>query len=206
MRVLIVEDEAKISAAIKRVLTAERYSADVADDGVAALALAESHDYDIIVLDRLLPDLEGMEVLRLLRARGADTPVLMLTALDAIDDRVAGLDAGADDYLAKPFAFRELLGRMRALARRSPEQPAESLRAGDIELDPLRHRVTVAGASEDLSAREYALPRLPDTRARSRRDPAADPRRRLGCRARRLLQRRGSVRPLRSPKAGNAWA
>ena len=157
MRVLVVEDEPKISAAIERVLTAERYSTDVAGDGVAALALAEHHGYDIIVLDRLLPDLEGVEVLRLLRARGVDTPVLMLTALDTIDDRVSGLDAGADDYLAKPFAFRELLARMRALARRAPEQPAERVSAGDIELDPVRHRVTVGARSEDLSAREYAL-------------------------------------------------
>ena len=106
MRVLVVEDEPKIAAAIHRVLTAEHYSSDVAADGVAALALAEGNGYDVIVLDRLLPDLEGVEVIRLLRTRGIDTPVLMLTALDTIDDRVAGLDAGADDYLTKPFAFK----------------------------------------------------------------------------------------------------
>jgi DNA-binding response OmpR family regulator len=157
MRVLVVEDEPKIAAAIHRVLEAERHSTDVATDGVGALALAEASDYDVIVLDRLLPDLEGVEVLRLLRARGVDTPVLMLTALDTIDDRVTGLDAGADDYLTKPFSFRELLARLRALARRSPETEGERLVAGDIELDPVRHRVTVGAESEDLSAREYAL-------------------------------------------------
>ena len=120
VRVLIVEDETKIARAIERVLLAERYAADVAEDGVAALALAGERDYDVILLDRMLPDLDGMEVLRLLRSRGVRSPILMLTALGTLDHRVAGLDAGADDYLAKPFAFSELLARIRALARRSP--------------------------------------------------------------------------------------
>ena len=157
MRVLIVEDEEKIAQAIDRVLTAERYATDVAADGVAALALAGGQDYDVILLDRMLPDLDGVEVLRLLRSRGVHTPVLMLTALGSLDHRVEGLDSGADDYLAKPFAFNELLARIRALARRSPARPAETLTAGDIVLDPTRIRVTVGSQSEDLSAREFAL-------------------------------------------------
>ena len=128
VRVLIVEDETKIARAIERVLLAERYAADIAEDGVAALALASERDYDVILLDRMLPDLDGMEVLRLLRSRGVRSPVLMLTALGTLDHRVAGLDAGADDYLAKPFAFSELLARIRALARRSPERPRRAHR------------------------------------------------------------------------------
>jgi DNA-binding response OmpR family regulator len=157
MRVLIVEDEAKIARAVERVLLGERMSVDVADDGFAALALAEQQAYDVILLDRLLPDLDGVEVIRLLRGRGVDTPILMLTALGTLDHRVSGLDAGADDYLAKPFAFRELLARIRALARRAPTQVAVPLSIGDITLDPLRIRVTVGDRGEDLSAREFAL-------------------------------------------------
>ncbi len=157
VRVLIVEDETKIARAIERVLTAERFSTDIAEDGVAALALAGERDYDVILLDRMLPDLDGMEVLRLLRSRGVRSPILMLTALGTLDHRVAGLDAGADDYLTKPFAFSELLARIRALARRSPERPDERIEAGDIVLDPLRIRVSVGEASQDLTAREFAL-------------------------------------------------
>ncbi len=157
MRVLIVEDEEKIARAIDRVLTAERYSTDVVGDGVGALALAADRDFDVILLDRMLPDLDGLEVLRLLRDRGVDTPVLMLTALGTLDHRVEGLDGGADDYLAKPFAFNELLARIRALARRAPERAAEPLSAGDLMLDPLRIRVSVGTRSEELSAREFAL-------------------------------------------------
>ncbi len=157
MRILIVEDEQKIARAIDRVLTAERYATDVAGDGVGALALAADRAYDVILMDRMLPDLDGLEVLRLLRSRGNDTPVLMLTALGNLDHRVEGLDGGADDYLAKPFAFNELLARIRALARRNPERTAEPLTAGDIVLDPLRMQVSVGNDSTELSAREFAL-------------------------------------------------
>jgi DNA-binding response OmpR family regulator len=157
MRVLIIEDEEKIARAIDRVLTAERYGTDVAPDGVTGLALASEGDYQVILLDRMLPDLDGMEVLRLLRSRGVTTPVLMLTALGTLDHRVSGLDAGADDYLAKPFAFSEMLARIRALTRRAPEPAEERLVAGDLVLDPLRFRVTVGSQSQDLSAREFAL-------------------------------------------------
>ena len=118
MHVLVVEDEPKMAALIRRVLVAERHVVDVAPDGVSAVALADAGPHDVIVLDRMLPDIDGFTVLRLLRAKGIATPVLMLTALGTVDDRVAGLDAGADDYLAKPFAFSELLARIRALGRR----------------------------------------------------------------------------------------
>ncbi len=157
MRILIVEDEEKIAKAIDRVLTAERYATDMAADGVAALALVSEQDYDVILMDRMLPDLDGLEVLRLMRSRGVGTPVLMLTALGSLDHRVEGLDGGADDYLAKPFAFNELLARIRALGRRGPERAAEPLTAGDIVLDPLRIRFSVGDRSEELSAREFAL-------------------------------------------------
>jgi DNA-binding response OmpR family regulator len=157
VRVLIIEDEEKIARAIDRVLTAERYGTDVALDGMSGLALASERDYQVILLDRMLPDLDGMEVLRLLRSRGVGTPVLMLTALGTLDHRVAGLDAGADDYLAKPFAFSEMLARIRALTRRAPEPSDERLSAGDLVLDPLRFRVAVGSLTQDLSAKEFAL-------------------------------------------------
>jgi two-component system OmpR family response regulator len=157
VRVLIVEDEDKIARAIERVLAGEHYATDTAGDGLTGLALATDRDYDVILLDRVLPDLDGIEVLRLMRARGVATPVLMLTALGTLDHRVAGLDAGADDYLAKPFAFSELLARVRALTRRAPDRPDQRLSAGDIVLDPLRIRVSVGANAEDLSAREFAL-------------------------------------------------
>jgi DNA-binding response OmpR family regulator len=157
MHILVVEDEPKMAEAIRRVLVAEHYTVDACGDGLEALAFADQHEYDVIVLDRLIPGLEGVGVVRALRTKGIATPVLMLTALGALEHRVEGLDAGADDYLAKPFAFSEFLARLRALARRSPELAGERLVAGDIELDPVRHQVTVNGRSELLSAREYAL-------------------------------------------------
>jgi len=157
MRILVVEDEPKMGQLLRRVLVAERHVADLAPDGVSALALAAGEPYDVIVLDRMLPDMDGVEVLRLLRARGVTTPVLMLTALDGVEHRVAGLDAGADDYLAKPFAFAELLARLRALGRRSVLSADERLTAGDIELDELRHVARVGDEAVELSAREFAL-------------------------------------------------
>lgn len=143
--------------AIRRVLVAEHYSVDIASDGGEALAFLDQHTYDVVILDRVLPDLGGVEIVRAMRAKRIATPVLMVTALSALEHRVEGLDAGADDYLPKPFAFSELLARLRALSRRSPELVTERLTAGDIELDPVRHQVTVKGRSELLSAREYAL-------------------------------------------------
>jgi DNA-binding response OmpR family regulator len=143
--------------AIRRVLIAEHYTVDVARDGTEALAFLTLGAYDAVVLDRLLPDMTGIDVLHAMRARRLATPVLMLTALSALEHRVEGLDAGADDYLPKPFAFSELLARLRALARRSPDINGERLSAGVIELDPIRHEVCVEGRGELLSAREYAL-------------------------------------------------
>jgi two-component system OmpR family response regulator len=157
MRILVVEDEPKMGELVRRVLVSEHHVVDLATDGVTALGLATAADYDVLVLDRMLPDIDGLELLRLLRAKGVATPTLMLTALGTVDHRVAGLDAGADDYLAKPFAFAELLARLRALARRRTEPTEERLVAGSIELDELRHVVRVGERSVELSAREFAL-------------------------------------------------
>ena len=157
MRILLVEDEPRMAAAIRRVLAAEHYTIDLAQDGEEALAFLDRTAYDVVVLDRMLPGISGDDVLRRMRDKGMPTPVLMLTALSALEHRVQGLDAGADDYLPKPFAFSELLARLRALTRRRPELVSERLTAGDIQLDPDRHQVTVDGQSELLSAREYAL-------------------------------------------------
>lgn len=156
-RILLVEDEPKMAEAMRRVLVAEHYTVDHARDGAEALGFLDLGTYDVVVLDRILPDMTGVEVIRSMRGRHIATPVLMVTALSALEHRIEGLDAGADDYLPKPFAFSELLARLRALTRRSPEIVAERTVAGDIELDPMRHQVTVAGRSELLSAREYAL-------------------------------------------------
>jgi DNA-binding response OmpR family regulator len=157
MRILLVEDEPRMAAAIRRVLAAEHYTVDLAQDGEEALAFLDGTPYDVVVLDRMLPGISGDDVLRTMRDKTIPTPVLMLTALSALEHRVEGLDAGADDYLPKPFAFSELLARIRALTRRRPELVTERLAAGDIQLDPDRHQVTVQGQSELLSAREYAL-------------------------------------------------
>jgi DNA-binding response OmpR family regulator len=157
MRILVVEDEAKMAELIRRVLVAERHIVDVAPDGVTAIGLAEGGTFDAIVLDRMLPDVDGLTVLRLLRAKQIRTPVLLLTALGSVEERIAGLDAGADDYLPKPFAFAELVARIRALGRRPVDATASRLVAGDLELDELRHAAQVGDRTVDLSAREYAL-------------------------------------------------
>ncbi|MFI5255242.1 MAG: response regulator transcription factor [Candidatus Limnocylindrales bacterium] len=157
MRILVVEDEPKLAALIRRVLTAEHHVVDVAADGVTAVGFAEHSPYDVMILDRMLPDIDGLAVLRLLRTKGIRTPTLMLTALGSVEHRVAGLDSGADDYLAKPFAFAELLARVRALARRAGEPTEGRLAAGDLELDQLRHVARVGERVVDLSAKEFAL-------------------------------------------------
>lgn len=157
MRILVVEDERRIAAFIKRGLEEEHYAVDVAYDGEKALDWADVVDYDLIVLDVLLPKKDGIQVCRELRTRGNKVPILMLTARDTIEDRVRGLDSGADDYLVKPFAFQELLARIRALLRRQGEVKITRLQVGDLVLDTVTHRATRAGRMIELTAREYAL-------------------------------------------------
>ena len=157
MRVLVVEDENKMAALIRRGLHEEGLVADVARTGEDALWMAGSTEFDAIVLDVMLPGLDGFETCRRLRADGVWAPILMLTARDAVEDRVAGLDSGADDYLVKPFSFAELLARLRALARRdSVERPAV-LEAAGLRLDPATRQVWRGGDEISLSAREFAL-------------------------------------------------
>jgi two-component system, OmpR family, response regulator len=157
MRVLVVEDEVKMAGLIRRGLVEEGYAADVASTGEDAVWMAQAHPYDAIVLDVMLPRLSGYETCRTLRNAGVWAPVLMLTARDAVEDRVAGLDVGADDYLTKPFSFAELLARLRALARRGGvERPAE-LEVGDLRLDPAARRAWRGKVEIQLSPKEFAL-------------------------------------------------
>jgi len=157
VRILVVEDEQRIAVFIKQGLEEEGYAVDVACDGEEALDWAAMVDYDLIVLDVLLPKKNGIQTCRDLRAQGNKVPVLMLTARDAIEDRVRGLDSGADDYLVKPFAFQELLARIRALLRRSGEVKTTRLQVGDLLLDTLTHRATRGERAIELTAREYAV-------------------------------------------------
>jgi two-component system OmpR family response regulator len=157
MRVLIVEDEVKMAALLRRGLNAEGMSADVAIKGEDALWMAEATDYDAIVLDVMLPGIDGFEVCNRLRKEGVWAPILMLTARDSVRDRVTGLDGGADDYLTKPFSYAELLARLRALVRRGPIERPTELVVGDLRLDPAT-RVVRRGETEiELSAKEFAL-------------------------------------------------
>lgn len=157
MRVLVVEDEHKLAGVLKRGLEEQGYAVDVAYDGDEGLGLAEAEPYDLIVLDVLLPKLDGFALCRRLRAQGRHMPILMLTARDAVDDRVAGLDSGADDYLIKPFAFRELLARVRAMLRRNGLSKDPVLRLADLEVDTVTHEVRRAGRVVELTSKEYAV-------------------------------------------------
>ena len=157
MRVLVVEDERKLGELLRRGLGEEGYAADLADRGEEALWMAQAVPYDAIVLDVMLPGEDGFEICRRMRGGGVWAPVLMLTARDAVDDRVEGLDAGADDYLTKPFAFEELLARIRALTRRAPVERPPVLEVGDLRLDPAAHRAWRGDQELDLSAKEFAL-------------------------------------------------
>jgi two-component system OmpR family response regulator len=157
MRVLVVEDERKLGELLRRGLDEEGYAADLADRGEEALWMVQAVSYDVVVLDLMLPGADGFEICRRMRANGVWAPVLMLTARDAVDDRVTGLDAGADDYLTKPFAFEELLARLRALTRRAPAERPPVLEVGDLRLDPAAHRAWRADQELDLSAKEFAL-------------------------------------------------
>ncbi len=159
MRILIVEDEEHLARLLAEVLGREGHAAETAFDGRTALSRALTEDFDLLIVDWMLPDLDGIQVVKRLRAADVGVPVLMLTARSQLEDRVEGLDAGADDYLPKPFAFPELLARVRALARRPPEKTGEEtvLAVGDVVLDPGRHEVRRAGERIDLTAKEFAL-------------------------------------------------
>jgi two-component system, OmpR family, response regulator len=157
VRILLVDDEPKLAALLQRGLREEGITADVAGSGADGLWQATEHPYDVVVLDVMLPDLHGLDVCRRIRAADAHTPVLMLTAVGSVSDRVAGLEAGADDYLVKPFAFDELLARLRALARRGNAVPGHELRVGGLVLDLRTRRVSRDGVGIELSGQEYAL-------------------------------------------------
>lgn len=157
MRVLVVEDEPKMAALVRRGLVDEGHAADIAGAGEDAVWLAEAHPYDVVVLDVMLPGIDGFETCRRLRAAGVWTPVLMLTARDAVEDRVEGLDAGADDYLTKPFSLAELFARLRALARRGDVERPTELVVGDLRLDPATRRVWRGQTEVHLSPKEFAL-------------------------------------------------
>lgn len=157
MRILLVEDEPRMSGFIARGLREQAYAVDVAPDGESALERAASNDYDAVILDVMLPGISGIHVARRLRADGSGAPILMLTARDAIADRIAGLDGGADDYLVKPFDFGELLARLRALLRRKGEVLPGTLTVEDLTLDTARQDVRRAGRRIELTAKEYAL-------------------------------------------------
>jgi len=157
MRILVVEDEKKVASFIAKGLTEESYAVDVAYDGEEGVFMALENDYDLIVLDLMLPKLDGMEILKKIRDSGKDVPVLILTAKDSVEDIVAGLEGGSDDYLTKPFAFAELLARIRALLRRSQEQKITTLKAGDLTLNPLTREVKRGDRKIELTSKEYAL-------------------------------------------------
>ena len=157
MRILVIEDDRKAADLLATGLREEGLVVDVASTGEAGDELASVNTYAVIVLDRLLPDRDGLDVCRVLRRRGVSTPILMLTARDALEDRVTGLDAGADDYLMKPYGFSELMARIRALLRRSEMSRPVVLRVADLELDTVSQRVSRGGESVDLTAKEYAI-------------------------------------------------
>jgi DNA-binding response OmpR family regulator len=154
---LVIEDEAKVAQFIQRGLMAERYSVDVAEDGRRGLDLATSYHYDLVILDLMLPELDGTEVLRRIRATNPSVPVLVLTARDTLGDKISHLEAGADDYITKPFAFAELVARTKALLRRGPVNRSNIVRIADLEVDRLTQQVKRGGKRIELTSKEYAL-------------------------------------------------
>ena len=157
MRILVVEDEKKVAGFIKKGLEEETYAVDVAYDGEEGLHLSTEGQYDLIILDIMLPKLDGLEILSQLRTQGNDVPILLLTAKDAVDDRVTGLNKGADDYLTKPFAFSELLARVRVLLRRGKAEVKTVLQIADLMLDLVSHKVDRGGDEIELTGKEYSL-------------------------------------------------
>ena len=157
MRILVVEDEKKVARFVQQGLEEEHYTVDVAHDGEAGLRMAESENYDLLILDVMLPKLSGLELIKEFRSHKGMAPALMLTAKSATEDKVAGLDSGADDYLTKPFAFAELLARVRSLLRRSSKEKSTMLSIADLELDTVTHKARRAGRTIELTAKEYAL-------------------------------------------------
>ena len=157
MRVLVVEDNVKLAGLLREGLTGEGYAVDVANDGAAGIAYAQAGSYDAVVLDIMLPEVDGIGVLKRMRSRSDQTPVLMLTARGELDDRVGGLDAGADDYMVKPFAMDELTARLRALVRRAHAQGSSVLSVGDLEVDTVAKTARRGGRVIELSGREYAI-------------------------------------------------
>jgi DNA-binding response OmpR family regulator len=157
VRMLLVEDEKKLAELVARALRQESYAVDVADDGAQGWELAQAYDYDLIILDLMLPKLPGQELLRRIRRGNHQVPILILTARDATDEKVANFEAGADDYLTKPFAFAELLMRVKALLRRGPIPRSSVLRVGDLEVDRLAQQVRRGGKRIELTPKEYAL-------------------------------------------------
>ncbi len=157
MRILVVEDEKELAAIICKGLRENGYSVDVAHDGEEGLYMAENYPADVVVLDIMLPGMDGLSVLKAMRRKGVKTPVVILTARDALTDKIKGLDAGADDYVTKPFAFGELLARIRSLLRRRTEVREAVIRIDDLEIDTASHEVKRGGRIIPLSAREYAL-------------------------------------------------
>ncbi len=157
MRILLVEDERRLSNVVKKGLTEEGFAVDTAFDGEEGQYLAESENYDLIILDIMLPKVDGLTVCKELRAKNIKIPILMLTAKTTVEDKAAGLDSGADDYLAKPFAFLELRSRIHALIRRSKQDPSPTLAIADLVLDPIRHKVTRGGKDISLTPKEFSV-------------------------------------------------
>ena len=157
MRILVVEDEKKVASFIQRGLEGEGFSVEVAYDGESCVEMGSQSSFDLILMDVMLPKMDGLQAIKALREKGVESPVLCLTAKDTVEDIVAGLDSGSDDYLTKPFAFAELLARVRALVRRGTQERGAEITYADLRLDPVAHKVWRSDSEIDLTAKEYAL-------------------------------------------------